>query len=89
MLISSDQVLPRITSNVGVWGNQPESNPLAQFLGSLARLSHLPASVRAQYLTQLKAAERWELAIGDLIELGSRVKVAVAKLFHTPRAKGA
>jgi hypothetical protein len=49
----------------------------------------LPASVRAQYLTQLKAAERWELAIGDLIELGSRAKGAVAKLFHTPRAKRA
>ncbi|HUP31375.1 MAG TPA: MBL fold metallo-hydrolase [Usitatibacter sp.] len=42
-LISSDQVLPRITSNVGVWGNQPEGNPLAQFLGSLSRLAHLPA----------------------------------------------
>jgi glyoxylase-like metal-dependent hydrolase (beta-lactamase superfamily II) len=42
-LISSDQVLPRITSNVGVWGNQPEGNPLAQFLESLSRLSHLPA----------------------------------------------
>jgi glyoxylase-like metal-dependent hydrolase (beta-lactamase superfamily II) len=42
-LISSDQVLPRITSNVGVWGNQPESNPLAQFLSSLSRLGHLPA----------------------------------------------
>ncbi|HYC35169.1 MAG TPA: MBL fold metallo-hydrolase [Usitatibacter sp.] len=43
VLISSDQVLPRITSNVAVWGNQPESNPLAQFLGSLSRLGHLPA----------------------------------------------
>ena len=42
VLISSDQVLPRITSNVGVWGNQPESNPLAQFLSSLGRLGHLP-----------------------------------------------
>ncbi len=42
VLISSDQVLPRITSNVGVWGNQPESNPLAQFLTSLSRLAHLP-----------------------------------------------
>jgi glyoxylase-like metal-dependent hydrolase (beta-lactamase superfamily II) len=41
-LISSDQVLPRITSNVGVWGNQPEANPLAAFLDSLSRLSHLP-----------------------------------------------
>jgi glyoxylase-like metal-dependent hydrolase (beta-lactamase superfamily II) len=45
VLISSDQVLPRITSNVGVWGNQPESNPLAQFLGSLSRLEHLPPDV--------------------------------------------
>jgi glyoxylase-like metal-dependent hydrolase (beta-lactamase superfamily II) len=43
VLISSDQVLPRITSNVGVWGNQPESDPLSQFLGSLSRLGHLPA----------------------------------------------
>jgi glyoxylase-like metal-dependent hydrolase (beta-lactamase superfamily II) len=46
VLISSDQVLPRITSNVGVWGNQPEGNPLAQFLASLSRLGHLPADVR-------------------------------------------
>lgn len=45
VLISSDQVLPRITSNVGVWGNQPESNPLAQFLSSLSRLGHLPEDV--------------------------------------------
>ncbi len=42
VLISADQVLPRITSNVGVWGNQPEADPLTQFLGSLSRLSHLP-----------------------------------------------
>ena len=44
----------------------------------------LPAQVRAQYLTQIKAAERWELALADLIELGSRVKNAVLKLFQTP-----
>ncbi len=43
VLISGDQVLPRITTNVGVWGNQPEANPLAQFLGSLGRFAHLPA----------------------------------------------
>jgi len=43
VLISGDQVLPRITTNVGVWGNQPEANPLAQFLGSMSRFSHLPA----------------------------------------------
>ena len=46
VLISSDQVLPRITSNVAVWGNQPEANPLAAFLDSLSRLGHLPADTR-------------------------------------------
>ena len=49
----------------------------------------LPSGVRGQYLTQMKSAERWELAIDDLIELGSRAKGAVAKLFHTPRTKRA
>ncbi len=43
VLISGDQVLPRITSNVAVWGNQPDANPLEQFLTSLGRFSHLPA----------------------------------------------
>jgi len=46
ILISGDQILPRITTNVGVWGNQPESNPLSQFLASLSRLAHLPADAR-------------------------------------------
>jgi glyoxylase-like metal-dependent hydrolase (beta-lactamase superfamily II) len=43
VLISGDQVLPRITTNVGVWGNQPDANPLELFLSSLGRFSHLPA----------------------------------------------
>jgi len=42
VLISGDQVLPRITTNVAVWGNQPEANPLKLFLESLGRFSHLP-----------------------------------------------
>jgi len=44
----------------------------------------LPAGVRGQYLTQMKAAESWELALQDAVEFGSRVKNAVTKLFHTP-----
>lgn len=43
VLISGDQILPRITTNVGVWGNQPEANPLAQFLGSMKRFAHVAA----------------------------------------------
>lgn len=49
----------------------------------------LPSGVRGQYLTQMKAAERWELAIGDVIEVVSRAKNAVARALHTPRAKRA
>jgi len=34
-LISGDQVLPRITSNISVWPDQPHGNPLRQYLDSL------------------------------------------------------
>jgi len=44
----------------------------------------LPAQVRGQYLTQLKAAESWELALGDALQVLSRAKNAVVKLFQTP-----
>ncbi len=42
VLISGDQVLPRITTNVGVWGNQPQADPLKQFLDSMGQFSSLP-----------------------------------------------
>jgi len=44
----------------------------------------LPAQVRGQYLTQMKAAEQWELSLAALIELGSRAKNAVLRLLQTP-----
>ena len=44
----------------------------------------LPKEVRAQYLTQIKAAERWELAVGDVLQAWSRVKDAVVRVFQTP-----
>jgi glyoxylase-like metal-dependent hydrolase (beta-lactamase superfamily II) len=37
VLISGDQVLPKITTNVSVWPDRPNSNPLRQYLDSLAR----------------------------------------------------
>ena len=42
LLISGDQVLPRITTNVGVWGNQPEANPLKLFLDGMGKFAALP-----------------------------------------------
>lgn len=44
----------------------------------------LPAQIRGHYLTQMKAAESWELALGEAIQLWSRAKNAVVKLLQTP-----
>jgi glyoxylase-like metal-dependent hydrolase (beta-lactamase superfamily II) len=43
VLISGDMVLPKISTNVSVWANEPEGNPLALFLGSIERYAELPA----------------------------------------------
>jgi glyoxylase-like metal-dependent hydrolase (beta-lactamase superfamily II) len=39
LLISGDQVLPKITPNVSVFGDHPDSQPLGQFLASNRRLA--------------------------------------------------
>ena len=41
-LVAADQILPRISPNVGVWPAEPEANPLAEFLASLERFRELP-----------------------------------------------
>ena len=46
LLISGDQVLPRISTNVGVWATEPEGDPLGLYLDSLDRLKSLPGDVR-------------------------------------------
>jgi len=43
LLISGDQVIARITSNVSVMASEPEANPLPHWLDSLNRLFQLPA----------------------------------------------
>lgn len=43
LLISGDQVLPRISSNVSVGPTEPAANPLADWLQSLERFKLLPA----------------------------------------------
>lgn len=42
VLISGDMVLPRISTNVSVFAQEPEANPLALYLESLKRLRPLP-----------------------------------------------
>jgi glyoxylase-like metal-dependent hydrolase (beta-lactamase superfamily II) len=45
VLISGDQVLPRITPNISVWYTEPEGDPLRMFLDSLEKFRALPADV--------------------------------------------
>ncbi len=42
ILISGDQILPQITSNVSVTSTEPEANPLQEWMDSLRRLLELP-----------------------------------------------
>jgi glyoxylase-like metal-dependent hydrolase (beta-lactamase superfamily II) len=44
VLISGDMVLPRISTNVSVFENEPEGNPLALYLESLGRYEPMPAN---------------------------------------------
>jgi glyoxylase-like metal-dependent hydrolase (beta-lactamase superfamily II) len=41
VLVAGDQVLPKITTNVSVWVDQPLGNPLRQYLDSLPRFAPL------------------------------------------------
>jgi len=43
ILISGDQILPRISPNVSVWPQEPDADPLALYLDSMARFRHLPS----------------------------------------------
>lgn len=43
LMISGDQVLPRITPHIGVYPNEPEANPLRDYIDSLDNYRHLPA----------------------------------------------
>ena len=45
IVISGDMLLPRISTNVGVWPNEPEANPLKWFLDALSLYERLPADV--------------------------------------------
>jgi len=46
--------------------------------------SSLHPSVRQRYLAEFEHAERWELALDAAVEVWSRAKAALARLFQTP-----
>ncbi len=45
VMIAGDQVLPRISSNVSLGVTEPESDPLGDWLSSIAKLRQLPADL--------------------------------------------
>jgi glyoxylase-like metal-dependent hydrolase (beta-lactamase superfamily II) len=45
LFVSGDQVLPHITPNVSVWPGEPEADPLAEFLDTIAVLRRVPDDV--------------------------------------------
>lgn len=45
ILISGDQILPKITPHIGVYPGEPEADPLGQYLGSLSKFENLPDDV--------------------------------------------
>ena len=59
-----------------------------EFVTSFWRNAHqgLPASVRERYALQMRAAERWELAIGMLVDQFARARQAIARVFQAPRS---
>ena len=46
----------------------------------------LPAELRGRYLSEMQAAERWELTIARLVESLSGLKQGIARLFQTPKS---
>lgn len=45
VMISGDQVLPRISPNISIWPQEPTADPLSEFLRSLKLFEHLPEDV--------------------------------------------
>ncbi|MDP6689807.1 MAG: MBL fold metallo-hydrolase [Alphaproteobacteria bacterium] len=43
VLISGDQILPRITPHIGLHASEPAANPLQLYLDTLSNFDHLPA----------------------------------------------
>ncbi len=46
LLMSGDQILPRITSNISVYPTEPDADPLADWLGSIEQLRRLDPDTR-------------------------------------------
>ncbi len=72
LLISGDMVLPRISTNVSVWSNEPEGDPLGLYLDSLVRYRTLPE-------------DTWVLPSHGLVFTGLRLRIDALRRHHAER----
>jgi glyoxylase-like metal-dependent hydrolase (beta-lactamase superfamily II) len=98
LLISGDMLLPRISTNIGVWPAEPMGNPLKQFLDSIERYRVVPDDTTvlpshgrifkgiAERVTQLQAhhAERLAALRAALVTTPTPMSAAdaIGVLFH-------
>ena len=72
VLISGDMLLPKISTNVSVWPEQPEADPVALFLQSLERFVPLPEDTLV-------------LPSHGLPFRGARARIAMLRAHHQER----
>jgi glyoxylase-like metal-dependent hydrolase (beta-lactamase superfamily II) len=85
VLISGDQVLPRITSHVSVWGEDPDNNPLQHFMDSVEAFRVLPGDtlVLPSHGPIFRGLER---RIGQILEHHeARCEMALERLKDGPK----
>jgi glyoxylase-like metal-dependent hydrolase (beta-lactamase superfamily II) len=85
LLISGDQILPTISSNVSVYPTEPAANPLAHWFDSLRKLKQLlPADVRV-LPSHGKPFSGAHVRLNQLIEEHQRGLVNLRKICTEPR----
>ncbi|HVO15154.1 MAG TPA: MBL fold metallo-hydrolase [Alphaproteobacteria bacterium] len=86
VLISGDQILPKITPNVSLWANEREANPLRRYLRSLEKFRPLPEDTLVLPSHNLpftglharldQLARHHELRLAEIVDACDRPKTA-------------
>jgi glyoxylase-like metal-dependent hydrolase (beta-lactamase superfamily II) len=85
LLISGDQVLPRISSNVSVQPTEPEANPLSDWLGSLAMIGQRVPDDVLVLPAHNSPFKGLHARLGELIESHQRGLARLEGLLSEPR----
>jgi len=90
LFIAGDQLLPEITTNVSIWPDEPEADPLGQFLDSLRRFAReLPPAtlVLPSHRRPFRGVQARVAAIEE--HHRERLDLLLAQAAHGPLSAGA